>query len=84
MQGHREALEVVDALPVPERGRRLIERIEGITRPELLVVDPMATFDLAVLIRPPRLDVSEFDASLLHGQREREGELGAVVPAECW
>jgi len=83
MQGHREALEVVHALPVPERGRRLIERTEAITCPKLLVVDPMTTFDLAVLVRPPRLDVPEFDASLLHGQREREGELGAVVALQA-
>jgi len=54
MQGHREALEVVHALPVPERDRRLIERTEAITCPELLVVDPMTTFDLAVLVRPRR------------------------------
>jgi len=83
MQGHREALEVVYALPVSERGRRLIERTEAIACPELLVVDPMATFHLAVLVRTSWLDVPQLGASLLHGQREREGEVGAVVTLQA-
>jgi hypothetical protein len=56
-----------------------IEVIEAPAPPELFLIDPVAAFDLAVLLGTPRLDVPVPDPQGLHGQRECEGELLPVV-----
>jgi hypothetical protein len=56
-----------------------IEILEAPAAPELFLVDSVATFELAVLLRAPRLDVPMPDAQRLHGQDEGERELLAVV-----
>src|SRR5205823_12964475 len=80
--GGREAEVVVNLLPVPDRLRRLLEAGKLVPTPELLVIDPMATLNLAVLLRPARPDVPVPDPRLLDTQREGQGELGAVVILE--
>lgn len=51
-------------------------RVEGVLAPELLGIDAMTAFDLAVLIGPARLDAN---ASALDGEQEGEGELRPAV-----
>jgi hypothetical protein len=82
VEGHREAQVVVDLLPVPDRLRRFLEAGKLVATPELLVIDPVATLNLAVLLRPARPDVPVADPRLLDTQREGQGELGAVVKYE--
>jgi hypothetical protein len=82
MQRHREAFVVVPALP---RGECLVGRIEilaAIASPEFFVIDAMAAFDLAVLLRASRPDIAHPHAEVLTGEREEQRELGAVVPCQ--
>ena len=79
MERHREEIEVVSPLPPEQRLRRHIERGEGVARPEFLVVDTVAAFDLAVLLGASGFDVAVANTRLLDGQREGQREFGAVV-----
>ena len=79
VERHRESIEVVGPLPPEQRLRRHIERGEGVAGPELLVVDTVAAFDLAVLLGASGLDVPVTNTSLLDGQREGQREFGTVV-----
>jgi hypothetical protein len=72
----------IGCLPSGERGARLFKRAKGLPGPELLAVDPVAAFDLAVLLGSAWSDVAVLDASGLEGQREVERELRAVVGSE--
>jgi hypothetical protein len=53
-----EAVVVVAALPASESVSGRLEVLEVVPPPELLVVDPMAPLDFAVLLRPPGPNVS--------------------------
>src|SRR5262249_6623655 len=57
----------------------LLEALELVAAPELLVVDSVTPFDLAVLLRPARPDVAMADPRRFHRERELEGELPAAV-----
>jgi hypothetical protein len=59
-----------------------LEVLAGIAAPELFLVDAMAAFDLAVLLRTLRADVAHPHAQLLAGQVDDERELGPVVDLE--
>jgi len=50
--------------------------------PELFLVNPMTAFDLAVLLGPARSDIPMANTRRLYGQRERQRELGSVVPSD--
>jgi hypothetical protein len=52
VERHGEALVVVDGLPAGQSRARLGESSEGVLGPELLAVDAMAAFYLAVLLGP--------------------------------
>ena len=82
VQRHGEAVEAVPARPFGERRGGGGERWELSLTPELLVIDPVAPLNLAVLLRPARPDVPVPDPRLLDTQREGQGELGAVVILE--
>ena len=71
LQRQGEALVVVAGLPGPEADRGRGEIVEALPAPELLVVNPMTSLDLAVLLRAPGLDVavSVSPAPLRRGQR---------------
>src|SRR5215472_4689990 len=66
-------------LPTRELEHRGLEVVAVVARPELLVVDAMTAFHLAVLLRSSGLDVAHSDAELLAGEREDQRELRAVV-----
>src|SRR5437899_1478891 len=82
LQRQREALVVVSAFPGPEADSGRGEIVESLTAPELLVVNPMTSLDLAVLLRAPGLDVAVPDPQRLHGEGKGEGELVPVVALE--
>src|SRR5581483_4744362 len=50
--------------------------------PKFLVINTMAAFDFAVLLRTPRLDVAQPHPRLLHREGKRQREFGAVVPLQ--
>ncbi len=75
---------VVSGLPPAQADSSRFEIGEVLAPPELLLVDPMTTLDLAVLLRAARLDIAMPDPERLHGQRKGKGELMPVVPAESW
>ena len=79
LQGQRETLVVVVSLPDAETNSGRIEIVEAPPAPELFLVDPVAPFDLAVLLGAPRLEVAMPDPQRLHGDRESEGKLLPVV-----
>src|SRR5262245_16224627 len=76
---HGEPVLVVDALPRTQRYRRSLECLEALTTPELVVVNAVTAFDLAVLFRAARPDVAMADAAALPREDEREWKLGAVI-----
>jgi hypothetical protein len=84
LEGQREAIVVVVGFPGAQAHRGRIEILELLPAPELLLIDAVAAFDLAVLLGAPRLDVPVPDAQGLDRQGEREREFVAVVPAESW
>src|SRR5215475_6672000 len=61
----------------PAGGR--VEVVEAPAAPELLLIDSVAAFDLAVLLRTSRLDVAMADPQRLHGERKGKRELLPVV-----
>src|SRR4029453_2156734 len=79
LQRHRKTLVVVSGFPAPGRDGRFIKIGESLAPPELLLVDPVASFHLAVLLGPPGLDVAVPDPQRLNGEGKGEGELVAVV-----
>src|SRR5437867_485849 len=79
IERHREPLLVIDALPLTQLGRGSLEVLEGLAAPELLLVDPVAAFHLAVLFRTPRADVAMLDPAALYREDEGERELRAVI-----
>jgi hypothetical protein len=83
MQRGGETLDVVGPLPHAEGSGGGREVIKALATPELLAVDTVAALDLAVLLRAARLDVAMPDAGLLDGEREGQGELGAIVTLQA-
>src|SRR5947209_9716457 len=79
IERHREPLLVIDALPLTQLGRGSLEVLEALAAPELLLVDPVAAFHLAVLFRTPRADVAMPDPAALYREDEGERELRAVI-----
>jgi hypothetical protein len=73
-----EKLVVVAVLPRGEVAHGRIKVPPGVTIPELLVIDAMAAFDLAVLLRPSWLDVTDAHTEFLAPQRKRQRELGPI------
>lgn len=79
VQGQREAIVVVSLLPVGQWAFGLRLHLEVVTAPELLIIDAMTAFDLAILLRAPRFDVAVTNAELFDGQLEREWTCAAIV-----
>ena len=75
----REPIVVVALLPPREWTFGIVLCVEVMATPELLVIDAMAPFDLAILLRAPRFDVAMTNAGRFDRQLERERELAAVV-----
>jgi transposase len=73
---------VVSRFPGPEADGGRIKIGESLASPELLVIDPMTAFYLAILLRASRLDVAVANPQCLHGQGKSEGELVPVVALE--
>src|SRR5258708_4835007 len=73
LQSEGEAFIVVPGLPAPKGGRGRLEVWEALPAPELLLVDPMAPLDFAVLLRPAGPNVSVPDPGGLDPEREGEG-----------
>jgi len=67
-----EAVVVVAALPASESVSGRFEVLEAVPPPELLVVDPMAPLDFAVLLRPPGAIVSVADPGGFDPQHKGE------------
>ncbi len=74
-----EAVVVVAALPASESVSGRFEVLEAVPPPELLVVDPMAPLDFAVLLRAPGPNVSVSDPGGLDPEHEGKRELLAMV-----
>src|SRR5712691_12715422 len=72
LEGEGEAFIVVPGLPAPKGGRGGLEVREALPAPELLLIDPMAPLDFAVLLRPPGSNVVVADAGGL--DRQHKGE----------
>ncbi len=53
MERQGESFVVVSGLPVPNGCSGSLEVLEALSTPELLLVDPMAPLDFAVLLRAP-------------------------------
>jgi len=74
-----EAVVVVAALPASESVSGRFEVLEAVPPPELLVVDPMAPLDFAILLRSPGPNVSVSNPGGLDPQHEGKGELLPMV-----
>ena len=74
-----EAFVVIPSLPRPKGRGRLVEVHKAMASPELFLVDAMAAFHLAVLLRTPRPDEAMPDPRGLDREHEVEWELPAVV-----
>src|SRR6266568_2041320 len=74
-----EAVVVVSALPASESVRGRLEVLEPVPPPELLVVDPMAPLDFAILLRSPGPNVSVSNPGGLDPEHEGKGELLPMV-----
>jgi len=70
---------IVAAFPGQEGLCRWCEAVEGGAAPELFFIHTVTAFDLSILFRPTRFDVPQANPGFLYGEREGEGELGAVV-----
>ena len=73
---------VVVPLPDSEPNNSRIEIVEAPPTPELLLIDSVAAFDLAVLLGAPRLDVAVPNPKRFDGEGEGERELLPVVALE--
>src|SRR4029077_14704286 len=67
------------SLALAQRRLGFPEAAEGLATPELFPVDPVAAFDLAVLLGAPRPDVAMRDPGFLDGEREGQGKCVPVV-----
>ncbi len=76
---HRKALAIVAVLPHGEVPDRDVTVFAGVAGPEFLAVDPVAAFDLPVLLGPPWPNVADAHPTLLTGERESQRTLSAVV-----
>ena len=74
-----ETLVVVPGLPVPQSCSGHLEVLEAVPAPKLLVIDPVAPLDFAVLLRPPGPNVPVPDPGGFDPEHEGEGELLPVV-----
>ena len=83
LQREGEAFIVVLALPAPKGGGGRLEVREALPAPELLLIDPMAAFDFAVLLRPAGPNVPVADPGGFDPQHERKGELLPVVTLQA-
>src|SRR6266852_508110 len=83
LQSEGEAFIVVPGLPAPQGGGRRLEVREALPAPELLLIDPMAPFDLAVLLRPAGSDIPVADPGGFDPQHKGEGELLAVITLQA-
>ncbi len=79
LQREGEAFIVVPGLPAPKGGGGRLEVREALPAPELLLIDPMAAFDFAVLLRPAGPNVPVADPGGFDPQHEGKGELWPVV-----
>src|SRR5258705_11128891 len=79
LQREGEAFIVVPGLPAPQGGGRRLEVREAVPAPALLLIDPMAPFDLAVLLRPAGSDIPVADPGGFDPQHKGEGGILAVV-----
>lgn len=82
MEGHGEALVIVVPLPGQQSVGRRSELGKRRAAPKFFFVDTMTAFDLAVLFRTSRLNVTQLYPRLLDGERKGEREFGAVVDLE--
>src|SRR4030095_6001025 len=71
-KGQREAFIVVPGLPAPKGGSGRLEAREPLSAPELLLIDPMAPLDFAVLLRPAGPNVPVPDPGGFDPQDEGE------------
>ena len=78
-QGQGEAVAVVPTFPRTDGVESVLQPVELVPRPELFVVDSMASFDLPVLFRSARLAVPMANPGRFNGQPEGQGEFRAVV-----
>ena len=65
--------------PSAEGRPRRLEVREALAPPELLLIDPMAPLDFAVLLRPPSANVPAPEPGGLDPQHKGEGELLPVI-----
>src|SRR5712691_9822020 len=79
LECQREPFVVVPVLPAPKGSRSCLEFLEALPAPELLLIDPMAPLDFAVLLRPSGANVSVADPGGFDPQHEGEGEFLPVV-----
>ena len=70
---------VVRRFPAAEGHRGLLEALELVAAPELLVVDPMAPLDFPVLLGPLWSHKAMVDARGLRREREGQGEILVVI-----
>src|SRR5258707_623986 len=83
LQSEGEAFIVVPGLPAPQGGGRRLEVREALPAPELLLIDPMAPFDLAVLLRPAGSDIPVADPGGFDPQHKGEGEILALITPQA-
>ena len=83
LKSEGEAFIVVLALPAPKGGSGHLEVREALPAPELLLIDPMAPLDFAVLLGPAGPNVSMADPGGLDPQHKGEGELLPVVTLQA-
>src|SRR6266851_6235082 len=83
LQSEGEAFIVVPGLPAPQGGGGRLEVREALPAPELLLIDPMAPFDLAVLLGPAGSDIPMADPGGFDPQHKGEGELLAVITLQA-
>src|SRR6266567_6329331 len=79
LERQRKTLVVVPGLPVSVGCGGRVEILEALPPPELLLINPMAPLDLAVLLRAPGPHVPVLDPGGFDSQHEAEGELLPVV-----
>src|SRR5712664_122848 len=82
-QSEGEAFIGVPGLPAPQGGGGRLEVREALPAPELLLIDPMAPFDLAVLLGPAGSDIPMADPGGFDPQHKGEGELLAVITLQA-
>jgi hypothetical protein len=75
-----ETLVVVPGLPGPQGCRSHLEVLEAVPAPKLLVIDPVAPLDFAVLLRAPELrEEGEAQALVQPPVKPQHAEAGTIV-----